>query len=305
VAVAIALGVALVVVVAAAWLYTPDRPRAELEARYLRSPADYVEVAGLRLHVRDSGPRDAPAVLLLHGFGASLQTWEGWAAILEQDHRVVRLDLPGFGLTGPDPTGDYGDERAIEVLTALLDRLGIDRASVAGNSIGGRIAWKLAALRPDRVDRLVLISPDGFASPGFAYGRKPELPVVLRLFPYVLPTFLVRTSLAPAYGDPARVTDALVAGYRDLMLAPGARAAMLARLEQSTPRDPEPLLRRVRAPTLLVWGEKDAMIPFANAKDYLKIVAGSRLVSFPTLGHVPQEEDPAASLAPVRAFLAE
>jgi pimeloyl-ACP methyl ester carboxylesterase len=127
----------------------------------------------------------------------------------------------------------------------------------------------------------------------------------MRLFPYVLPKPLVRMSLAPAYGDPTRVTDDLVTRYRDLMLAPGARAAMLARLEQSTPQDPEPLLRRVRAPTLLVWGEKDAMIPFANAADYLKIVEGSRLVSFAALGHVPQEEDPAASLAPVLAFLAE
>jgi len=286
------------------WLYAPDKPRAALEARYLNAPTDYQLVAGIRLHVRDSGPRNAPVVILLHGFGASLQTWEPWAERLSTDHRVIRFDLPGFGLTGPDPTGDYSDGRSLHVLAALMDRLGVERASLIGNSLGGRIAWKFAAQNPDRVDKLVLISPDGFASPGFEYGKKPTLPLMMRLLPYTLPRALLRMSLAPAYGDPKALTDATVTRYRDLMLAPGVRRAILARTEQVMLEDPVPSLRRIQAPTLLLWGEKDAMIPVTNAADYVRAMPHATLVSFPGLGHVPFEEAPAVSLEPVRPFLA-
>lgn len=292
------------VTVGAIWLYTPDKTRPALEAKYLDAPGDHLEVAGLRLHLRDSGPKDAPAVILLHGFGASLHTWEPWARALAADHRVIRFDLPGFGLTGPDPTGDYTDARSLQVLMALLDRLAVSRASLIGNSIGGRIAWTFAARHPERVDKLVLISPDGFASKGFEYGKKPRIGAMVKLMRYVLPKTVVRMSLAPAYGDPKLLTDAVVTRYHDLMLAPGVRDAMIARLEQVVLVPPEPLLRRIRAPTLLVWGEKDAMIPVANAADYLRHLPDARLVALPGLGHVPQEEAPARSLAPVKAFLA-
>ena len=88
------------------WLYTPDKPRSVLEATYAAPPSAFVEIAGIRLHLRDTGPRDAPAIIMLHGFGASLHTWEDWAALLEPNYRVIRMDLPGFGLTGTDPTGE-------------------------------------------------------------------------------------------------------------------------------------------------------------------------------------------------------
>jgi pimeloyl-ACP methyl ester carboxylesterase len=296
----------LVATLAAAWwLYTPDKSRAVLEAKYLNGPGDYLDVAGLRLHVRDSGAREAPAVILLHGFGSSLHTWEPLARALSAEYRVIRFDLPGFGLTGVDPSGDYTDARSVQVLGALMDRLGLARASLIGNSIGGKIAWNFAALHPERVDRLVLISPDGFASPGFEYGKKPHVPAMVRLMRHALPVFMVRQSLAPAYGDPAVLTDELVARYHDLMLAPGVRGAMIARMEQVMLEDPVPMLRRIRAPTLLLWGEKDAMIPVANAADYLREMPDARLATFPGLGHVPQEEAPDLTSAEIRRFLAE
>ena len=305
-AAALVLLILLVAALAGAWwLYTPDKPRAVLEAKYLNAPGDYLDVAGLRLHVRDSGAREAPAVILLHGFGASLHTWEPLAQALSGEYRVIRFDLPGFGLTGVDPSGDYTDARSVQVLGALMDRLGLPRASLIGNSIGGKIAWNFAALHPDRVDKLVLISPDGFASPGFEYGKKPHVPAMVKLMRYALPAFMVRQSLAPAYGDPAALTDELVTRYRDLMLAPGVRGAMIARMEQVMLADPVPMLRQIRAPTLLLWGEKDAMIPVTNAADYLKALPDARLVTFPKLGHVPQEEAPDQVSAEVRKFLAE
>ncbi len=296
---------AIILVGGGIWLWTPDKPRAALEAKYLAAPGDLRMVAGTILHVRDSGPRDAPAVIMIHGFGSSLHTWEPWAEALQGQFRVIRYDLPGAGLSDPDPTGRYDDARALDVLSALMDSLGIDKAALIGNSIGGRIAWKFAAANPDRVTRLVLISPDGFASPGFEYGRQPDVPPVLTLMRYVLPKPLVRMNLAPAYGDPARLTDATLDRYYDLMLAPGVREAMIVRMRQTVLVDPEPILRTIRVPVLLVWGEEDGMIPSGNAGDYQKALPTSTLVLLPGLGHVPMEEAPEASLAPVRSFLAQ
>lgn len=102
------------------WLWTPDKSRADLEAKYLNSSSDIIEVLGTRLHVRDSGPRDAPAVIMLHGFGASLHTWEPWAQALHREHRVIRFDLPGSGLSEPDTTSDYTDARTMALLAALM-----------------------------------------------------------------------------------------------------------------------------------------------------------------------------------------
>lgn len=290
-------------VAAAAWLWTPDLKRADLEARYARGPGDFIEIAGLRLHMRDKGPRDAPVVILLHGFGGSLQTWDDWTRLFEPSLRVISLDLPGAGLTGADPSGDYTDARGMVVLLALMDKLGIDRASLVGHSMGGRLAWQFAAAHPDRVDKLVLVSPDGFASPGFNYGKAPEVGVSLKAMKYMLPKALLKMSLAPAYANPAVITPELVTRYYEMMLAPEVRSAMIARLEQSVMQDPVPILARITAPTLLMWGDRDAMIPIANADDYLKAIPGARLAKFAGVGHLPQEEAAQPSGKAILSFL--
>jgi pimeloyl-ACP methyl ester carboxylesterase len=284
-------------------IYTPDRSRTALEAAYLRSPADLVDIAGVRLHLRDEGPKDAPVVVLLHGIGSSLHTFDGWAEGLAGRFRVIRFDLPGSGLSGPDPSGIYTDDRSVMLLLALMDQLGVDRATLAGNSIGGRLAWRFAAAHPDRVKRLVLISPDGYASPGFDYGKPPQVPVVMEAMRFALPKWALRPSIAAAYADPAKLSDAVMERYHALLLAPGNRAAMLARMRQTVLVEPGPFLRQIRVPVLLLWGEADAMIPLSNAQDYLAELPDARLVTLPGLGHVPQEEAPAISLAPVLAFM--
>jgi pimeloyl-ACP methyl ester carboxylesterase len=296
-----ATGLTIMAIVALALvLYTPDKSRAALEAAY---PGDYHVVDGLRLRVRDTGPRDAPAVILLHGFGASLETWEPWAQALSARFRVIRLDLPGFGLTGADPTGDYTDARTGKILNDLMDQLRVDRASLIGNSLGGRMAWNFAALHPDRVTRLVLVSPDGFASPGFAYDTPPKTPLMMKALPYFAPRGLLKSTLAAAYAHPQALREATVTRYRDMMLAPGVRTAILARMDQTILRDPAPILARITTPTLLLWGEKDGMIPISNAADYLRLLPHATLVRLPDLGHVPFEEDPVRSLPPVERFL--
>lgn len=284
-------------------LWTPDKDRAWLERKYLADAGDMVEVAGASLNVRDRGPRNAPAVILIHGFGASLQTWDALAPALETDHRVIRFDLPGCGLSPPDANGDYTDARSVQLLSALQDHFGLSKSSVVGHSIGGRLAWTLAALQPTRVDKLVLIAPDGFASPGFRYGEAPKVPSALKLMEYALPKALLRAQLAAAYANPAALTDAVTTRYHDLILAPGARQAMLARMQQTLLVDPRPLLKRIEAPTLLLWGERDGMIPIANAADYLAAIKDVRLVSIANSGHLPQEESTERTIAAIRDFL--
>ena len=291
----------LAIAALALWLYAPDQPRAALEAAY---PGEYRTVAGLRARFMDTGPKDAPALILLHGFGASLDTWEPWAKVLSARYRVIRLDLPGFGLTGPDPTGDYSDARTLAVIASLMDQLGVQNAGFIGNSLGGRFAWEFAVRYPARVTRLVLISPDGFASPGFKYGKAPEVPLMLEAMPWVGPRSLVRANLAPAYANEKALTEQALDRYRDMLLAPGVRRAILDRTRQTVLTDPSERLKSIAAPTLLLWGEKDAMIPVSNAADYQRLMPNATLVRLPRLGHVPFEEDPVRALVPVEKFLA-
>lgn len=245
----------------------------------------------------------APTLVLLHGFGSSLHTWEDWVPVLSNDFRMIRYDLPGHGLTGADASGDYTDARGMVILLDLINHLGIQKISLVGHSIGGRLAWNFAAAHPERIEKLVLVAPDGFASPGFEYGKPPEIGLSLQAMRYVLPETLLRMSLEPAYANASILTDQRLRRYHDLMRAPGVRPALIARLEQTTLQDPNPTLAKVKAPTLLLWGDRDAMIPVNNADDYLRVLPNARVVRLPGVGHLPQEEAPAESVRSVHQFL--
>jgi pimeloyl-ACP methyl ester carboxylesterase len=301
------LGLFLVVAIGGLglYLYTPDKSRSELEARYLKAEDQMISVLGTKIRVRDTGPKDGlyPPVILIHGFGSSLETWDGWSSLLEGDRRVLRLDLPGSGLSFGDTGGDYSDARTMALLAGLMDAKGVSTADIIGNSIGGRIAWRFAGAYPDRVRRLVLVSPDGFASPGFEYGKPPVVPPLLSAMVWTLPKGLLKLNLDPSYGDPSRLSPQTVTRYHDLMLGPSSRAALLARTKQTILTDPAAILPKIKAATLLLWGEKDALIPISNAQDYLRLMPDAKLVALSGLGHVPFEEAPALSIVPVRPFL--
>ena len=294
-------GLPLLLILAAWWLHTPDKSRATLELRHAAAPSQFLELDGVRLHLRDTGPRAGPAVILLHGFASSLHTWEEVARGLEANFRVIRFDLPGFGLTGR--VSDYTDAGTHSLVLALMARLGLERAALVGSSMGGRIAWGFAAAHPERVSRLVLMAPDGFASPGIGYDQPPRVPLLLRALPYTLPEGMLRGTLTPAYGDPAVLTEALFQRYRDMMLAPGVRQAIVDRVAQHVLPRPEPLLARITLPVLLLWGDADRMVPVTNAQDYLRALPDARLVTLPRIGHVPMEEDPPEVVRLLRDFL--
>ena len=289
---------------AALYLWTPDKSKSELQKIYSSPKNAYVNALGVNIHYQDTGPSKNPIpILFLHGFGASLQTWDTWSQSLSNEYRVISVDLPGFGLTGEDPSGIYTDERSVEVLEAFLKALQISKVVLVGNSMGGKFAWQFTARYPNQVAKLVLISPDGYASPGIEYGKKTEIPAIAQLYRYFFSkTFLVM-NLEPAYANPKTLNDDLVNRYYDLMLAPGVRGAILARMQQTVLKDPVPSLTNIQVPTLLIWGEKDAFIPISNSNDYLKVMPNVKRVSLPNIGHLPQEEQPTIGLAALKEFL--
>jgi pimeloyl-ACP methyl ester carboxylesterase len=284
-------------------LWAPDIESSELRARYGATSQDVVAVNGLNVYYKDTGPKDAPVLLLLHGFGSSLQTWDRWAAKLETHYRVIRLDLPGFGLTGPSPLHDYSESGDLATLTNFVNKLGLSSFSIIGHSMGGKMAWSLAAAEPDRVKALVLMAPDGFPETK-DIGTKPyAVPAIMGMMKFCLPKYLVRKSIEPAFFDASALSDSLVDRYYDMLRAPGVRAAILERANQTIYTDPVPRLQKISAPTLLVWGEKDQMIPSSNAQSYTKVLPASKTVLLPNLGHLVQEEQPEIALAHVSDFL--
>jgi pimeloyl-ACP methyl ester carboxylesterase len=289
---------------AAIFLWTPDKSKAELEKTYSSPQNAYVGALGVNIHYQDTGPsKNSIPILFLHGFGSSLQTWDAWSKDLSNEYRVISVDLPGFGLTGEDPSGIYTDLRSVEVLEAFLKELQIPKVVLVGNSMGGKFAWQFAARFPNQVTKLVLISPDGYASPGIKYGKKTEVPAIAQLYRYFFSKTFLAMNLEPAYANPKTLNEDLVNRYYDLMLAPGVRGAILARMQQTVLQDPVPSLATIQVPTLLIWGEKDAFIPIANSNDYLKVMPNAKRVSLPNIGHLPQEEQPAIGLAALKEFL--
>ena len=289
----------------------PDRPVQTLVARWAPPPSDFIEVKGQLVHLRDEGPRDDPLpIVLVHGTSASLHTWEGWVRALKGQRRVISFDLPGFGLTGPF-AGQYerdnyqGDTYA-RFLLDLLDALQLERVVLGGNSLGGEVAWRTAFLAPQRVAALVLVDASGPAfTPlsvplGFQVARTP---VLNRISEWVLPRSLVHDSVASVYGDPSKVSPALVDRYFELTLREGNRRALAQRLQQLVAGQDAERIATLKLPTLILWGGRDRLIPPATGQQFKQQIAGSQLVMFDDLGHVPQEEDPVRTVLAVKLFL--
>jgi pimeloyl-ACP methyl ester carboxylesterase len=291
--------------------HAPDRSVDSLVTRWAPPPSDFMVVKGQFVHFRDEGPKTDPTPLvLLHGTASSLHTWQGWAGDLHARKRVITFDLPGFGLTGPFsggyPRDDYRADNLARFTLDFLDALHVQRFTIGGNSLGGEVAWRVAAMAPPRVDRLILVDATGYdfvpehIPVGFQVAR---IPVFNRVSEFLTPRTVVEESVKDVYGDPSRVTAALVDRYFEMMTREGNRRALNLRLQVIATDLAPKRIRTLKLPTLILWGALDRLVPPVNAQHFHTDIAGSQLVILPGLGHVPQEEDAQASVVPVRAFL--
>jgi len=260
----------------------------------------YLAIDGTRIRVRIEGPATAPPVILIHGFSFSLESWDGWAADLARDHRVVRFDLAGHGLSEPDAQDRYGTADRVRQLIALMDRLDIRRATIAGNSYGGLVAWNFAAEHPGRVDRLILVDSGAFSINGVT-DKPVAVPPPMRAYLEAPAPAAVAYSAGIIFAHPERLPPQRLALMQAMIARNGP--ALIAHLEQFTLPPPKAELARVKAPTLILWGRADKVIPVAQASELAAAVPGAKLIIYDDVGHAPQEEASARSIADVRAFL--
>ena len=295
------------VVLLLAWLLVGERPAAPT-GRWLREAGleeRFLTVDGLRIRYVRKG--QGPPLVLLHGLGSSIYSWSQVLDSLAQRHDVVALDLPGFGSS--DQPEDLAFSRLPRAVLGLMDRLGLEKASLAGNSLGGAVAIVVAAERPERVDRLVLLDAAGF---NFAAQDRPAIFRFISAVPHILVERLpmrrrlTRAALRQVFFDPAQVTDERVEEYAAPMLRPGAARALQSLLTSSSHELDrfEELLARVRSPTLVLWGLEDRWVPVTDADRFAASIPGSRTIVLKRCGHLPQEERPAETQALVESFLA-
>lgn len=303
-------GLAGLLVIAWAIFRTPDIPVAALRGKYGGPTSRYVELTpGQIIHLRDEGPRDGRPVLLLHGSNASLHTWQPWTdRLTAAGYRVIRFDFPGHGLSSPAPSRDYSAAAYVGVTDAVVRRLGLGRVVVAGNSMGGGVAWRYAIAHPDQVAALVLVDASGQPEPqsrdlpiGFRIARSPLL---RPLAASITPRSLIEQSLHQSVSVQGIVTPAMVDRYWELLRYPGNREATIDRFSQPPgPRD-EAGLKGIMAPTLILWGREDRLIPVGSAAWFAARLPNARVTILDQIGHIPMEEAPDRSLAPVLALLA-
>jgi pimeloyl-ACP methyl ester carboxylesterase len=305
VGVLLVLALLIGVFVVATW--APERTVAELQARWAPPPSVFVDVAGMKVHLRDEGPReDANPIVLLHGTGSSLHAWQGWAEALSDKRRVIRFDLPGFGLTGPSPDGNYSIDNDVQLVIAILDKLGIAHCVLGGNSLGGSIAWRTALAYPTRVEKLILVDSGGYPAHSISMPigfRLLQMPGITWMLKNTLPRSLVKQGLRNVFGDPNRVTEELVDRSVELTQREGNRRALAERFKQRRSGAFADRISELTLPTLIIWGGRDRLIPPDDAKRFHRDISGSMLVIFNDLGHAPEEEDPARTVVAVKQFL--
>ncbi len=286
--------------------YQPDIPVDQLKEKYATGSSQFISLDGMDVHYRDEGPsNDTIPLVLLHGTSSSLFTWEACAKEWTNDHRVIRMDLPGFAITGPGPEQDYSIKNYVAFLDHFLQTLNVKQCYLAGNSLGGLIAFQYAATHPDKVKKVILIDPAGYpvknakGSLAFTLGK---IPVLKHILTVITPLSIVRKSLEDVYGNKSLISDELVEQYRDMACREGNRHALLIRLKNDQHGDTT-LVSKLTMPTLVIWGSLDQLIPVDNAYKFQRDLPVDTLVVLEGVGHVPMEETPNLVIPLVSNFI--
>lgn len=305
-AVVLAVAAALFLVVR-----TPDTNRDAMITKYGGPGALFAEgPGGMKVHWRDQGCRECPAMVLLHGSNASLHTWEPLIEQLGVEYRIITYDQPGHGLTGPHPMDDYTADGMAQALDAVASAAGLEHFILGGNSMGGWVAWRYALAHPERVDALLLI--DAAGAPLRAGETPPNLPIGFRLarikalgllLEQITPRSLVEKSLLQSVEVDSIVTPEMVDRYWELLRFPGNRRATGIRNRTDREEAYADRLGEISAPSLVLWGEKDSLIPRSAADTFAERLPNVTKVILTGVGHIPMEESPDATASAIRRFL--
>ncbi|GGB75647.1 MULTISPECIES: alpha/beta fold hydrolase [Henriciella] len=308
-----AILLSVVAILAAGWLALrrPDIPYDTLETAYSLPTSNFQTIDGVKIHFTDAGPRDAPVIVLLHGFAASVHTWSQWQSRLDDTYRVIAIDLPGHGLSRVPDDEPVSRDYYVRTVGAIADQLQLDSFALAGSSMGGGIAWKYAAENPTRLDALVLVDAAGWPMSSEDRETSPlvfkliRIPFVRTLMKDLDLSSLIEDGLSDSFTDQTFVTPEMVDRYSSLSRAPGHRGALLELSAQGpdSPASVRDRLAGIDLPTLILWGEDDKLIPVSHARQFDEAIAKSVLIVYEGTGHLPQEERAKESASDVIAFL--
>lgn len=258
-----------------------------------------------QVHYCDQGK--GPVLLLLHGFTASLHTWNVWVDALKGKYRIIRLDILGFGLTGPSKTNTYSRDDWVKFIDNFVKELNVDKFSIAGNSLGGYIAWNYALDYPQKVDKLILIDPIGYPQNAPFLLDLACFPVVGELGKLMMPRTIVKLCLKDVYGDKSLVSEDLVDLYFAMASRPGAREAYIEIFRKmktaSKQTDIGDRIKNISHPTLIMWGENDRWVPVNLVDRWIQDVPHAAVKIYPGLGHIPMEEKPYLTAEDADRFL--
>jgi pimeloyl-ACP methyl ester carboxylesterase len=306
----IILGI-IVVLLIAAWLKLrgPDIPYETLEAKYGNAATKFVDLpGGIRAHYQDEGDPNKPLLVLLHGFGDSYTSWEGWARELKDKFHIITVDFPGHGLTRAPQGYRLAGDGLADFVNGFALKLALPPFAVAGNSMGGGVAWQVAARYPERVNALILVDAAGFPN------EKPPaaVPLAFRILQYRIGRAFLRNidnrplineGLKTDVYDKTLITPALVDRWAEFQRAPGHRAILMALDPHAFSQASTAVLQQINVPTLILHGESDVLIEPAAARKFAAAIPGAKLITYPQVGHLPQIEIPRRSADDVAEFL--
>lgn len=273
----------------------------EVSKKYINKESKFIDVMDYKVHYRDEG--EGFPLLLIHGSFSSLHTFDKWSQYLKKDFRVIRLDLPGFGLTGFNKDTVFGITFYCNFINQFADALKLKKFHIAGNSLGGWIVWEYATRNANRVDKMVLINAAGFIKEKefpmpFVIAQTPMLRNVFRYTPKAA----IRKFLRQVFKDQTKVTDELVERHYDLFHLEGNVDAFIkianTKFEENTAN-----LKELKTPTLIMWGKEDEWINVNYAYKFYNSLINSELIVYDDAGHIPMEEIPKKTATDARLFL--
>ena len=296
------LGVGLGVGFSFASFSTNNLSKESLERKYTNEASRFVHIDGNRVHYRDEG--SGPTIVLLHGTASSLHTWDAWVEQLKGAFRIIRMDLPGFGLTGPDRLDRYEVSDDVRFLSDFLNTLDIKEAHIAGSSLGGRIAWQYALEHPSQIKTLTLLNALGYQQKSWPPAIElAQWPVFDTIMTHISPRFMYKQGLSHVYHQPQKITEVLVDRYFELSRYPGNLAAFPKRVKARLDQDAH-LIPNITAPTLVLWGEQDKYFPVENAHRFADDIPSAVAHTYANVGHLPMEETAQQSLRDFKSFIA-